>query len=384
MSRRNLGICDHHDEDVLRSRAARFVNQSTKVSKVLSVNPDTIIPRFDVSELTLGREIGRGGFGRVIEVRRVHLNGNDGLDFGSIETQHDNDDVVLQDRKFIAMNYTRQGGNGTRYVIKTPITNLDDPVSFVSGIIDIAMEARFLAFLRHPHIIKMRAISNVEFCQDNYFIMLDRLYDTLNDRLITWKNRKKKTNGLHIIRDRKVNEKKELWKERILVAQNVCSALAYLHHHRIVYRDLKPENIGFDFKGDVKLFDFGLAKELTDEKNKVGHFLSGRTGSLRYMAPEVAKEEPYNETVDVYSFSILLWQICSLKTPFADNNVETHYESVIQGDVRPDINLTWPTLLSTLMTKGWSIAIEERPDCNYICKGLQSVLDACVGVTESE
>lgn len=384
MSRKNLGICDHHDEDVLRSRAARFVNQSTKVSKVLSVNPDTIIPRFDVSELTLGREIGRGGFGRVIEVKRVHLNGNDGLDFGSIETQHDNDDVVLQDRKFIAMNYTRQGGNGTRYVIKTPITNLDDPVSFVSGIIDIAMEARFLAFLRHPHIIKMRAISNVEFCQDKYFIMLDRLYDTLNDRLITWKNRKKKTNGLHIIRDRKVNEKKELWKERILVAQNVCSALAYLHHHRIVYRDLKPENIGFDFKGDVKLFDFGLAKELTDEKNKVGHFLSGRTGSLRYMAPEVAKEEPYNETVDVYSFSILLWQICSLKTPFADNNVETHYESVIQGDDRPDINSTWPTLLSTLMTKGWSIAIEERPDCNYICKGLQSVLDACVGVTESE
>ena len=98
------------------------------------------------------------------------------------------------------------------------------------------------------------------------------------------------------------------------------------------------------------------------------------------MAPEVAKEEPYNESVDVYSFSILLWQICSLKTPFADFIVKTHYESVIQGDVRPDINSNWPTLLSTLMTKGWSVDIAERPDCNCICKGLRSVLDACVGV----
>ena len=130
------------------------------------------------------------------------------------------------------MNYIRQGGNGTRYVIKTPITNLNDPVSFVGGIIDLAIEARFLAYLRHSHIIRMRAISNVEFHQDNYFIMLDRLYDTLNDRLMTWKNRKKKTNGLYIICGRKDNEKKELWKERILVAENVCSALAYLHHHR--------------------------------------------------------------------------------------------------------------------------------------------------------
>ena len=52
---------------------------------------------------------------------------------------------------------------------------------------------------------------------------------------------------------------------------------------------MKPENIGFDVRGDAKLFDFGLSKELHDrDKTKDGLYLmSGLTGSRRYMAPEV-------------------------------------------------------------------------------------------------
>lgn len=58
----------------------------------------------------------------------------------------------------------------------------------------------------------------------------------------------------------------------------------------IIYRDLKPDNIGFDVRGDVKIFDFGLAKELpTSEKLADGTYnLTADTGSMRYMAPEGA------------------------------------------------------------------------------------------------
>jgi serine/threonine protein kinase len=59
----------------------------------------------------------------------------------------------------------------------------------------------------------------------------------------------------------------------------------------IIYRDLKPDNVGFDVRGDVKIFDFGLAKEIDPRQmDAEGTYkLTADTGSLRYMAPEGKK-----------------------------------------------------------------------------------------------
>lgn len=70
----------------------------------------------------------------------------------------------------------------------------------------------------------------------------------------------------------------------------------------------------------MKVFDFGVAKELPYRQDKLNdslYNLIAQKGSLRYMAPEVALGKPYNLKVDVFSFGILLWQMLSLKTPFA-------------------------------------------------------------------
>ncbi len=82
----------------------------------------------------------------------------------------------------------------------------------------------------------------------------------------------------------------------------------------------KPDNIGFDLRGDIKIFDFGLAKELPTIHNghdKLFHF-TGMCGSPRYMAPEVALEEPYNELCDVFSFSIVFWEMMTLSKPYGN------------------------------------------------------------------
>jgi serine/threonine protein kinase len=109
----------------------------------------------------------------------------------------------------------------------------------------------------------------------------------------------------------KKEQKIELLLERITVGYDICSALNFLHKNEIVYRDLKPENLGFDIRDDVKLFDFGLSAELQPAMKVPGskpttYNLTGETGSFRYMAPEVANSQPYNETADVYAFGILL------------------------------------------------------------------------------
>ena len=59
----------------------------------------------------------------------------------------------------------------------------------------------------------------------------------------------------------------------------------HLHHNRILFRDLKPENVGVDVRGDMRLFDFGLAKELKVRdlvKAPDEYTATGLTGSRVY------------------------------------------------------------------------------------------------------
>jgi serine/threonine protein kinase len=124
----------------------------------------------------------------------------------------------------------------------------------------------------------------------------------------------------------------------------------------------------------VKLFDFGLAKEL-DDSMKFGctelYELSGNTGSLRYMSPEVARSEPYNLTADVYSFGLLLWQICSLQLPYDGMNRQDHSELVVHGNERPPLDSNWSTPLRILMKRAWEPDPLVRPSMDSIYKILK-------------
>lgn len=134
----------------------------------------------------------------------------------------------------------------------------------------------------------------------------------------------------------------------------------------------KPENIGFDPQGILKLFDFGLAKRL-DHAEKVGdghYHLTGNTGSLRYMAPECALDQPYGLPVDSYSFGVIFWQICSLTTPFAKMGQEAHAEQVVRGNLRPTPDNSWPMSWVQLMVTCWDANPTERPDFHSIVSSL--------------
>jgi serine/threonine protein kinase len=107
-------------------------------------------------------------------------------------------------------------------------------------------------------------------------------------------------------------------------------------------------------RGDVKLFDFWLAKEFDPTKSTDGQYkLTGDTGSPRYMACEVALDKPYNENVDVYSMAILSWQMFTMETPFEGYTVRLFKNKVIEGGYRPAIDPAWPFEIKNMLQRGW-------------------------------
>ena len=139
----------------------------------------------------------------------------------------------------------------------------------------------------------------------------------------------------------------------------------------------KPDNIGFDYNGVVKIFDFGLAKELRDDEriNDDLYNMTGCTGSIRYMSPENIQGRPYNLTTDVYSWAMIMWNILALEPPFALYTEQMIIDRVCDRGYRPKIFSTWSARVSRIIGHSWSANFKERPSFAEISIDLRKELD---------
>lgn len=97
----------------------------------------------------------------------------------------------------------------------------------------------------------------------------------------------------------------------------LVGAVAYVHKKNCVHRDLKLENILLDKNENVKLLDFGFAREYEGKTN----YLQTFCGTICYSAPEMLKGEKYaGEKVDVWSLGIILYALLCGELPFDDDN----------------------------------------------------------------
>ena len=193
------------------------------------------------------------------------------------------------------------------------------------------------------------------------------------------------------------------WSRRVEIGLQVAKALSALTSRRVIHRDLKPTNIGFSRYGAAKLFDFGLARELgrdvpprsspskaaapspllaalpPSSRSPAGAFLydlTSQTGTVRFMAPEVALAKPYNEKSEVYSFAILLYQVIEQKLPFAGKGPSFMEHNVFTEKAwRPSIDLSlWPFGLASLVTRCWSHDLDSRPSMSEVAMALENAL----------
>ena len=310
------------------------------------------------------------------------------------------------------------------------------PRKFVIGAEDLAHETALLACLDHPNIIQL--YGRAEGCfstafhfgtntntsptnnnsnnsnskekamyHEGYFIILDRLMATLTERIDEWQNECRTINGAAPITTNttmpeetirmniaETTLREHLYK-RLKVAYCIADALEYLHSRHVVFRDLKPANVGFDCNDCVKMFDFGFATSIAPLLNQPTQHDQGGYGPLtetcgtrRYMAPEVALKLGYGKEVDVYSFGMLLWEICALEKPFDSiKSVDAFHDMVVLCGKRPSLHIDplWTTSLKNLMSRCWSTDPLDRPTMVQVKSMLCNVLrDMNVSEMESK
>lgn len=109
-------------------------------------------------------------------------------------------------------------------------------------------------------------------------------------------------------------------------AAEITVVFEYLHSLNLIYRDLKPENILLDYRGHIKLIDFGFAKHVTDRTWTL-------CGTPEYLAPETILNKGYNKGVDWWGLGVLIYEMLVGFPPFYDKNPFQIYEKIIDGRV---------------------------------------------------
>ncbi|KAL9430981.1 hypothetical protein AB3S75_026219 [Citrus x aurantiifolia] len=166
------------------------------------------------------------------------------------------------------------------------------------------------------------------------------------------------------------NKRKKLaFKVVIQIALDLARGLSYLHSKKIVHRDVKTENMLLDANRTLKIADFGVARVEAQNPRD----MTGETGTLGYMAPEVLDGKPYNRKCDVYSFGICLWEIYCCDMPYPDLSFTDVSSAVVRQNLRPDIPRCCPSSLASIMRKCWDANPDKRPVMDEVAKLLEAV-----------
>ncbi len=113
-----------------------------------------------------------------------------------------------------------------------------------------------------------------------------------------------------------------------VIGARVAEALDYVHFSKLLHRDVKPANVMVSRDGEVKLMDFGIAKDQTAaDLTKVGMLV----GSPSYLAPEVLAGELADSKSDVWALGVTLYELASGEKPFKGTDAEELFAAIRRG-----------------------------------------------------
>uniref|UniRef100_A0A8B9RJB7 Mitogen-activated protein kinase kinase kinase 12 n=1 Tax=Astyanax mexicanus TaxID=7994 RepID=A0A8B9RJB7_ASTMX len=144
-------------------------------------------------------------------------------------------------------------------------------------------------------------------------------------------------------------------------AMGIAGGMNYLHLHKIIHRDLKSPNMLITHDDLVKISDFGTSKELREKSTKMSF-----AGTVAWMAPEVIRNEPVSEKVDIWSFGVVLWEMLTGEIPYKDVDSSAIIWGVGNNSLQLPLPESCPDGFKILLKQCWNCKPRNRPSFRQI------------------
>jgi len=211
-------------------------------------------------------------------------------------------------------------------------------------------EINIISNLRHPNVVLYigASINKSEYYMISEFIPRGSLFDYIH------------------VQKNKLSES-----EQLSIAYETAIALRYLHSRKICHCDMKSSNILLDENMKIKVSDFGLSRLkniFSGNENK------GRIGTSHWMPPEIMKAQKYEESSDVFSYGMIMWEIITNEIPYY--GLTPNQIIGLVGDCRKIVEV--PKFGNPALTKLIKNCLiyepERRPNFDHIIKYLDGVI----------
>lgn len=150
-------------------------------------------------------------------------------------------------------------------------------------------------------------------------------------------------------------------KKCLKFSRDIATGMAVAHQAGVIHRDLKPANILVNGEGLLKIVDFGVAAAASSgdtQLTKTGYVI----GSPKYMAPEQILGKKVDETADVYSVGVIMYEMATGVPPYSRGDHMSVMYQHVQGKAKSaqEINTTIPDDFAAIITKAMSVDKTKR------------------------
>ena len=148
------------------------------------------------------------------------------------------------------------------------------------------------------------------------------------------------------------------WKETLHFSMQIAKGLEHAHSRGIVHRDIKPHNVMVLKDGSVKVMDFGIARVMSKSNTLTKEAL----GSVHYISPEQAKGGYTDSRSDIYSLSVVMYEMMTGRPPFdGESPVAVAIQHINGGAPKPSsLNPNIPVGMEQIILKGMALEPKDR------------------------